>query len=394
MESFHPFAGIPGFLLGAQPSTSEFRVDSDGVFVRTPGTRIEINGEGVVVQRHDAPPIQNFAPDHHAGVKGAKLAVFPLLAIAVVGFVILMIASRTSRKLAIALLLLTAVVGFFGLASFRVSAPRPITMHEPHKIETLRWNHNAQTLVSTLEHPLPPIAAPAAPEAPAPAVVANVDDQPSPQPAASAPVTEDAAPKPALPDAKYTLYAGNSRDGVGIENPPAWVFDAEQSQPDFLGPQTLSSERFASIDEAEEQLWRRVESLAGDFLTIRHPQARGWRPSWELVREANLVTERCIEKSELVVNTFTLPMYRAHFRVQMTDPALGLMARAWQPTVTRERVMMAGGGIAAATGLFAALNLLFRGLSSSLWRRLTRRRTVAAAVAGGLLLAGLGFLIA
>lgn len=405
MNSFPLFAELSGAVLAQVGDTQEFRIDSDGVFVQTPGTRIEINGDGVSVMRNEVGPPP--APAFFQRPQEARLAVVPLFAMMFVGLFVLLLISRASRKAAAVVAVLS--VGAFallGLTAVRVSpAPAPVVeARRAYTMSSPEW-HGAGDVPM---HPSPAIApeAPRAPEAVqavvaenAPeAVVSDVANATQPAvdaaPEASTPEGEATVHHDSLPLAKYTLYPGSSNAGVGIENPPEWILDPERDQADFMGPQTLTSGRYATADDAENELWKRVERLAGKFLASRHPQSRSWEPTTDLLKEAGVVVERCIEKSELKVITSSESMYQAHFRVQMTDPALALMEHAWRPTLTRERLLTAGGVVAAVTGLFAVLNLLLRGLSSSLWQRITGRRAVAAAVVGGLLLAGAGLLVA
>jgi hypothetical protein len=193
-------------------------------------------------------------------------------------------------------------------------------------------------------------------------------------------------------DCPFTLYAGWSDSGVSLSAPPPWINDTLPRESAGRSESTFSSERFATVQEAEAQLLGSLQQAAGRFVAEKYPEAAGWIPPQDLVRQVVNVSERCIEETELTVGGFTHPMYRVHWRVSMTDDTRQSLVHAWAPVVANRRIILVGVAVGAATGLLAVLNLLLRGLSTAFWQRWTRRKVATAAVVGGLLIAAVGLL--
>jgi hypothetical protein len=196
----------------------------------------------------------------------------------------------------------------------------------------------------------------------------------------------------AIVDAPITVYLGLSTTGQAVESPPLWVTQPIEETSEAL-PGTLSSERFATVAEAEEQLWSKLQAEVAEVMTRRFPDARGWQPPRDILQRASVVLERCVERMEKTFGEHVVPLYRVHWKVALTDPTREMLAIAWMPTVANERMLTVGSVFGAIAGAFLFLNLVLRGLTSALWQRLWSRKTAAAAVAGGLLLVGAGFLL-
>jgi hypothetical protein len=184
---------------------------------------------------------------------------------------------------------------------------------------------------------------------------------------------------------EYELYAGLNSDGVAVDQPPPWVSDTENNG----GTVILESQRYASVEEAENDLWLQLRQRAGELLAEHVPNAKGWMPDQAVLERSLAVIERFVEKSTLVVGEFPVPMYRVHWRVSLNDQTRDFLARVWQPTFTHDRAFSVIGGFAIVSLALAALNLLLRGVSSI---RMPKKRTIGATVAGLLLAAGIGSL--
>jgi hypothetical protein len=193
-------------------------------------------------------------------------------------------------------------------------------------------------------------------------------------------------------DSPFTVYQGLSASGQGVDSPPLWVTQPIEGTSEAL-PGTLSSERFATVAEAEEQLWSKLQAEVSEVMTRRFPDAQGWQPPRDLLQRASVVLERCVERMEKTFGEHVVPLYRVHWKVALTDPTREMLTIAWMPTVANERMFTVGSVFGGIAGGFLFLNLVLRGLTSALWQRLWSRKTAAAAVAGGLLLAGVGLLV-
>jgi hypothetical protein len=327
-------------------------------------------------------------------VDHARFSVGGLVLIAFVGFLLIVVLKRTP-KLGVALLAVGGLLGLFLItARVRHSAPPPIGQGVAFmEFQGIR-------MVAPMSPPVP-----AAPRVhrlletyPQSADVRDLDHDtlsgPVEPPVATSddPILVELAPSEPVADSPFTVFQGLSASGKSVESPPLWVIEPIAATTEAL-PGTLSSERFATVEEAEQQLWEKLQSEVAEVMTHRFPDARGWQPPRDLLQRASVVLERCVERIEKTYGEHVVPMYRVHWKIALTDPTREMLALAWMPTVANERMFTVGSVFGGIAGGFLFLNLLLRGLTSSLWQRLWTRKTAAAAIAGVLLLAGAGVLL-
>jgi hypothetical protein len=274
-----------------------------------------------------------------------------------------------------------------------VQQARMQTLQELAVQNALRYEH-VQSLEESVSDSQIPIEASAWPEPPMPPMAEFVEQGGSPTESVAG--AAGALNTPGSADAtgasSYVVFEGNHSDGVGSAEPPAWLDDPVSKNEAGTVTQTLSSERFATLAQAEEQLWNHARRLAAEDLWASVPEAKGWLPSREFLERAEVVLDRCVEQTALSVGTFTEPMYRVHWRLSFPPSFDTALARDWQPEFMQGRALFLAGALGALTLLFGVLNLLLRGAGSL--AKFSRRRTVATGAIGLIVLLGLGVLIA
>jgi hypothetical protein len=328
-------------------------------------------------------------------VDQARFSSLGLVVMFAVGFALIVILKRTP-KLGVALMAVAGLLGLFMFtARVRHSAPPPmdqgVTFMEFQGMRMVAPSAPRAPQAPRVYRVLETFHEPADVHVEEPFIVAGPVEPP-------VAVSDDAIPLDPAPqvtdsETPFTLFQGLSTDGRPVESPPSWVNRPDSTTPGALLGTTLSSERFATIAEAERQLWEKLRTTAGEVLHQSFPDSRGWLPPRELLERASVVMERCVEQTELTIGTHVEPVFRVHWRVALTDSTRDMLARAWTPTLANERMTAVGSVFGGIAGAFLLLNLILRGLTSSVWQRLTSRKVAAAAVAGGLLLAGVGLLV-
>ncbi len=191
---------------------------------------------------------------------------------------------------------------------------------------------------------------------PAPPVASLAE--PGPQDAG--PAVETVAP--------ITLFQGSSSQGRPVKALPAWVAELAAASPGS-SQAAFSSERYATIEQAEDELWNRTRDFVAADLRLRVPQANRWSPPRGLLQSQGFVAERCIEKTALAVGSFEEPMYRVHWKVSLTDDQRRAVVDAWRPSVQEERVELVAIGFLGASGALAFLNLILRSAAARLAAR-------------------------
>jgi hypothetical protein len=194
----------------------------------------------------------------------------------------------------------------------------------------------------------------------APATPMTDETPPQPPVATVAEATESATDsKAADEEAPLTLYLGTSATGRPIDSLPAWVKELENPP---LGSSlvSFSSDRFASIEEAEKQLWDKARDRVNRELQPRFTKYTQWRPPADFLTAHGLILERLIERTTLDVGTFVEPMYRVHWKVSISKSVRDSLVAAWRPTVQETRLRDVTLSFLGATALLAFVNIVLR----------------------------------
>ena len=284
----------------------------------------------------------------------------------------------SSGKLGVALLVLMGLgVGLLSIAKVRMShihtlqaAPVRVAMEQ-----TLPPLPGPPSPASPPKKPKRPTKAKPAPRVEKPPVSAVAEFPPMPPMAVA--IEQPAPATPAElspPEAPLTVYLGSSATGKAVDSLPEWTTQTVSAGDGDTGSFTMNSDRFATIDEAEKQLWTKARDLAARDLRQRIPDAAGWSPEPALLRSNGFILERCVERTTIQVGEFVEPMYRVHWRAALSSNVRRAVVDAWRPTRQEKSVGIVAIGLMSATGLFAFMNLVLRGVSS----RLASRRKPAA----------------
>jgi len=215
--------------------------------------------------------------------------------------------------------------------------------------------------------PLPPHGKPVRPRrapksAPATRPSVGVADNTNPETPPAPPVASTTE-TPAVADAPIVLYQGSSKTGRAIDSLPAWVTELAEAGPG-ANSVAFSSDRFATVEEADKQLWTKARDFVARDLRERIPEAGHWSPSNDLLKSRGFIVERCVERTEIEVGQFVEPMYRVHWKASLSTDLRNSVVDAWRPTVQQGRLEAVGLGFLGATGLFAFLNIILRSVAA------------------------------
>jgi hypothetical protein len=161
------------------------------------------------------------------------------------------------------------------------------------------------------------------------------------------------------PEAPITLYHGWSGNGRAVDALPEWVQEADKPRGASDGI-AFSSDRFATIEEAEKQLWTKAREVVVRDLQARVPEAIHWSPSNDLLKSHGFVLERCIERTSLELGQFVEPMYRVHWKAALSKNVREAVVSAWRPTVQEQRLESTALGFLSAAAFLAFVNVILR----------------------------------
>lgn len=199
-------------------------------------------------------------------------------------------------------------------------------------------------------------AAPGGP--PVPSEVAAPESPPEPPVAAVAETAEEATQAEAVTkEAPIMLYHAWSTTGRAIDSLPAWVNEPNNPK---SARASFSSDRFATIEEAERQLWGKARGFVHTDLKQRIPDTFHWAIPTDVLKSSGLILERCVERTAIEVGKFVEPMYRVHWKVVLSENVRQVVIDAWRPTAQAERLKVSTLGFLGAAALFAFLNVILR----------------------------------
>jgi hypothetical protein len=140
---------------------------------------------------------------------------------------------------------------------------------------------------------------------------------------------------------------------------PAWVAQPEATS-DAITTLVLSSQRFVTQEEAEEQLTTELVNRTRQYFHDEHPSRGTWTlPADYAVRSA--VKQRHVE---IISKTFggdvTVDMKRIHWQVQLSPEMRRDLYPLWRTQVVEQRLIQLGGGVGFATFLLLTGMTYFR----------------------------------
>jgi hypothetical protein len=122
----------------------------------------------------------------------------------------------------------------------------------------------------------------------------------------------------------------------------------------------LSSQQFATVDEAEAELFQSVITDVKGGFEYHWPETKGWNPSRDDVVSSGLITEKVIETIPLKVGEFENPVYRVSWLVEFRPEANKALHARWMPLEAERRSRWILAGLAGITGLMGGTAVLLR----------------------------------
>lgn len=164
------------------------------------------------------------------------------------------------------------------------------------------------------------------------------------------------------PTPKKIEHLIGSSAPLAVAELPAWRKNPprEGSTEQGWSKYVLSSQQFATIEEAEAELFRTVIADVQSGFAHHWPETRGWVPTREDVISSSLITEKVIETFSLKVGEFENPVYRVSWLVQFRPEANQALHARWSPLEAERRSHWILGILAGATGLLGVAATMLR----------------------------------
>lgn len=262
----------------------------------------------------------------------APLGVLPLIVILLVGFALVVAAVRHGRIWTLAIISAAILVTVFmaGFVTMPVSVRRNATLASAPQL-------------------LPSSPLPSAPQ------FEHVPEQP---------LTVDAAPSTVpngLTPTKIEYIVG-SGPALIVPELPAWRRNPprEGSTEQGWSKYVLSSQQFATVEEAEAELFQSITTDVQAGFTFHWPETQGWVPTRDDIFASGLITEKVIETIPLKVGEFENPVYRVSWLVEFRPEANKALHACWFPLEAERRSRWILAGLAGVTGLLGGTAMVLR----------------------------------
>jgi len=118
---------------------------------------------------------------------------------------------------------------------------------------------------------------------------------------------------------------------------------------------SLSSQRFATLDEAQQQVTRLAVGYVKNFYASEHPARGEWNVPVSVIDQyaVNTIVGQQIEKD-------FGKMYLVHLRLNLNDRLRGSLQETWRGQIVTQRLWMLGGGVGLMTLLLGTTAGYFR----------------------------------
>jgi hypothetical protein len=135
---------------------------------------------------------------------------------------------------------------------------------------------------------------------------------------------------------------------------PEWISQPRMTVANQKTTLVLHSERFATTQEAQQQLWQSLRPVLAADLAETYPASAGWSFALEDARQAGLVEKECDVVWPLEVGRFAEPVHQVHWQIKIADPGRAALYAATRPAAIQERLVHLALAIGAITLLLGA----------------------------------------
>lgn len=160
---------------------------------------------------------------------------------------------------------------------------------------------------------------------------------------------------------KIQYITGHSAP-IEIQELPTWRKNSihEGSLESGYGKYVLTSQQFATVEEAEAELFQKLTTDVQSGFAYHHPSTIGWVPTHEDILVSGLIAEKVIETIPLKVGEHETTVQRVSWLIEFKPEANKALHARWYPIEAARRSMLILSLLAAASGVFGVSALALR----------------------------------
>ncbi len=174
--------------------------------------------------------------------------------------------------------------------------------------------------------------------------------------------TTSPVPTPTGPTPSQILYTTGNAQPIQIQELPAWRKNPphEGSLGAGRAKYVLTSRQFATVDEAEAELFQSLAIDVQESFAQYNAPAVGWTPTPDDLRVSGIIAERVIETFSVKVGEFENPVHRVSWLIEFDhDKSVALLQR-WQPVEAQRRSKFILTLLAGVSGFFGITAMALR----------------------------------
>lgn len=157
-------------------------------------------------------------------------------------------------------------------------------------------------------------------------------------------------------------YTAGNAPSIPIQELPGWRKNPphEGSLGAGRAKYVLTSQQFATVEEAEAELFRSLAADVQESFAKYHSPALGWTPTPEDLRLSGIIAERVVETFSVKVGEFENPVHRVSWLVEFDHDKSTVLLKRWEPIEAQRRSRLILSILAGVSGVLGMSALALR----------------------------------
>ena len=169
-------------------------------------------------------------------------------------------------------------------------------------------------------------------------------------------------PAPNGPVPSQILYTTGNAQPISIQELPGWRKNPPHEG--VLGAgrakYVLTSQQFATVDEAEAELFQSLTADVQESFAKYHSPAVGWHPTHEDLHVSGIIAERVVETFSVKVGEFENPVHRVSWLIEFDHDKSTVLLKRWEPVEAQRRSKLILSILAGASGVLGVTAMALR----------------------------------
>ena len=169
-------------------------------------------------------------------------------------------------------------------------------------------------------------------------------------------------PTPTGPAPSQILYTTGNSKPISIQELPGWRKNPPHEGALGAGraKYVLTSQQFATVDEAEAELFQSLTADVQESFARYHSPAVGWHPTTEDLRLSGIIAERVVETFSVKVGEFENPVHRVSWLIEFDHDKSTVLLKRWEPIEAQRRSKLILSILAGASGVLGVAAMALR----------------------------------